>query len=423
MTSATNSRAVALRLLSRWEAGNDFADESLHDELRRSTLSPADRGLLVELFYGVIRWRSLLDWVIAERCKEKAPQGELANLVRLGVYQILLLDRVPDHAAVNETVNLATGPKRSFANAVLRRVAREKSQIQLAWKKLEQTDPATAFSHPKFLVERWRKQFGADRAIALLKWNNDPPAVYARVNELRTTSDELRAALRNEGVTVRECPAHPLSFEIESPVPFEKLAAFQAGHFYIQDPSTLLAVDMLDPQPGETVLDACAAPGGKTTYIGQKMRNQGNVIASDTSESRLKLVEENGNRLGVSIVRTQPSALSPQHLFFDRILIDAPCSNTGVLRRRADLRWRIQASEIARLSKLQLSILTQSAPLLKPGGRLVYSTCSLEPEENENTVQGFLAAHPDFHLMESRQLIPPDSHTDGAFVAVLTRSN
>lgn len=422
MTSSNNSRAVALRLLSRWETGNDFADESLHSELRRSTLSPADRGLLVELFYGVIRWRALLDWVIAERCKEKAPQGELANLLRLGVYQILLLDRVPDHAAVNETVGLATGTKRSFTNAVLRRVAREKSQIQLAWKQLEQTDSATAFSHPKFLVERWQKKFGTDRANALLKWNNDPPAVYARVNELRTTPDELKAALLNEGVTVRDCPAHPLSLEIESPVPFEKLVTFQSGHFYIQDPSTLLAVDMLDPQPGETVLDACAAPGGKTTYIAQKMRNQGNVIAADTSEIRLKLVEENCKRLGVSIVRTQHSALSTQHLAFDRILIDAPCSNTGVLRRRADLRWRIQASEIVRLSKLQLSILTQSAPLLKSGGRLVYSTCSLEPEENEKTVEAFLGAHPEFRLIESRQLIPPNSQTDGVFVAILARS-
>jgi 16S rRNA (cytosine967-C5)-methyltransferase len=415
VTSANNSRALALRLLFRWEAGKDFADELLHSELRRSTLPPSDRKLLVELFYGVIRWRVSLDWVIAERCKEEAPQGELANLLRLGVYQILLLDRVPDHAAVNETVGLATGSKRGFANAVLRRVAREKSQIQLAWEQLEKEDPATAFSHPKFLVERWQKQFGLEATIALLKWNNEPPAVYARVNELRTTPEELRASLRNEGVIVRDCPAHPLSLEIESPVSFEKLATFQSGHFYIQDPSTLLAVDLLDPQPGETVLDACAAPGGKTTYIAQKMKNQGAVVAMDSSATRLKLVTENSQRLGVSIVHTQHSALSTQHLPFDRILIDAPCSNTGVLRRRADLRWRIQGSEIRRLAQMQRKIVDQVAPMLKRGGRLVYSTCSLESEENEQMIQSFLAAHDEFAPGEQSLFFPPESNTDGGF--------
>jgi len=420
VTSDANPRALALQLLQSMDRGHALADTILHGALARSRLSPADRKLLVELFYGVVRWRALLDWVIAARCKAKPPQGEPLNLLRLGVYQVLLLDRIPDHAAVNETVRLASAAKRSFLNALLRRVAREKTQIQLDWEGLERTDPATAFSHPPFLVERWRKRFGVERTVSLLEWNNEPPPIYARVNELKTTPDALRSELRRQGVVVRDSPAHPLCLEIEPPGPLERLDAFPAGHFYVQDPSTLLAVDLLDPQPGETVLDACAAPGGKATYIAQKMRNQGRIVAADSSPTRLKIVSENCNRLGatiVSILHPPSSILGP----FDRILVDAPCSNTGVLRRRVDLRWRIREKEIARLGGMQRSILDDVALLLKPGGRLLYSTCSLEPEENEQVVESFLASHPEFRQIEQRALFPPESKTDGTFVVVLDR--
>jgi 16S rRNA (cytosine967-C5)-methyltransferase len=418
--SAADPRAAALALLRRWEQGRAWADEMLHAELAHTKLSAADKKLLVELFYGVIRWRALLDWVIASRCREKTSTGDIAHLLRLGVYQILLLDRVPDHAAVHETVKLAPTTKRGFPNALLRRVTREKAQIQLSWEQLERDDPATAFSHPPFLVERWRKQFGAERTVALLEWNNQPPPIFARVNTLRATIEQLREELRREDVVVRDSAVHPLCLEIEPPGSIERLGSFQAGHFYVQDPSTLLAVDLLDPQPGEIILDACAAPGGKTTYIAQKMQNRGQVIAADASSRRLKLVTENAERLGVSIVGTQHSALSTQHSF-DRILVDAPCSNTGVLRRRVDLRWRIKESEIARLAKMQREILDRVAPALKPGGRLVYSTCSLETEENEQVVSAFLERHGDFHLVEKRTMFPAESNMDGAFVAVLAR--
>lgn len=418
MNSPADPRSVALKLLQQWDRGRAFADESLHKELGRSPLSAANRKLLVELFYGVIRWRAFLDWVIAERCQEKSPCGQLANLLRLGVYQILLLDRIPDHAAVNETVKLAQGSRRRFANAVLRRVVREKTQIQLAWETLERDDPATAFSHPRFLVDRWRSRFGIEKTIELLEWNNQPPPTYARVNELKTTREKLRDELRIDKVVVRECAAHPLCLEIELPGSIEQLGSFQAGHFYVQDPSTLWAVDLLDPHAGESILDACAAPGGKTTYLAQKMRNEGTVVASDASAQRLTQVSDNCARLGVSIV----SILHPRSSLvgpFDGILVDAPCSNTGVMRRRVDLRWRIKQDEITRLTKRQLGILDQVAPLLKTGGRLVYSTCSLEPEENEKVVEKFLGGHPGFRLSQTRFSFPPASNTDGAFVAVL----
>jgi 16S rRNA (cytosine967-C5)-methyltransferase len=199
-----------------------------------------------------------------------------------------------------------------------------------------------------------------------------------------------------------------------------RLESFQLGWFYIQDPSTLLAVRELDPQPGETILDLCAAPGGKTTFIAQLMNNEGRIVAHDNSPDRLKLIGENCTRLGVTCVEAT-SVLDPRPSTFNRILMDAPCSNTGVLRRRVDLRWRIQPQEIERLRATQLELLSQAAKCLKPGGVLVYSTCSLETEENRDVVKQFLAAQAGFRLERERELIPFAEGVDGAFIARLVR--
>jgi len=210
-----------------------------------------------------------------------------------------------------------------------------------------------------------------------------------------------------------------LVFELKAHSPLATLESFRQGWFYIQDPSTLLAVDTLGPQPGETILDLCAAPGGKTTFVAQLMNNQGRIVAMDHSEERLKLLEENCARLGVTCVEAvSPSTLDSQSSpDFDRILIDAPCSNTGVMRRRVDLRWRIRPAEFARLCKIQRALLRQAAPQLKPGGVLVYSTCSLEPEENGKIVKQFLAEHADFKLDLEQELLPFADEVDGAYVA------
>jgi 16S rRNA (cytosine967-C5)-methyltransferase len=211
-----------------------------------------------------------------------------------------------------------------------------------------------------------------------------------------------------------------LVFELKSHPPLSTLVSFQQGFFYIQDPSTLLAVRELDPQPGESILDLCAAPGGKLTYIAQRMRNEGRLVAHDTSPERLNLIEENCVRLGVTIAQgVLPSTLDPRPSTFDRILVDAPCSNTGVMRRRVDLRWRIRPEEIERLRATQLGLLQQAAAHLKPDGTLVYSTCSLEPEENESVVREFLSGEPAFRLEGQRELVPFADGMDGAYVAKL----
>ena len=443
-------REIAAQVLGRRKAGGEFVEDLLDRALANARLSPADRGLCQEIVYGVVRWQATLDWLIARKTGGREQKPALQNLLRLGLYQIFWLDRIPDHAAVHETVELAKrngfGPQAGFVNAILRGFLREHDETKALLAELKISNPAIGWSHPEWLVGRWQKRFGEERTRQLLEWNNTPPKTFARVNILKTDAGKLIEKWREENVeydflrrdflggAVSLLTAdsaygvtHPtdfenLVFELKSHPPLNSLTSFRDGWFYIQDPSTLLAVRQLDPQPGETILDLCAAPGGKTTFIAQLMRNEGRIIACDISEERLKLVQENCQRLGVTCVETiQNSTLNTQNLKFDRILVDAPCSNTGVMRRRVDLRWRISPEEISRLRQTQLDLLKLAATKLKPGGVLVYSTCSLEPEENSEVVKEFLREHGDFKLESERELLPFADNVDGAFVARLQR--
>jgi 16S rRNA (cytosine967-C5)-methyltransferase len=277
-------------------------------------------------------------------------------------------------------------------------------------------------------VEKWRKQFGDDNTRQLLEWNNRPPNTFARLNTLKTDAAKLADRWREENVTCdfvsRDWLGENVSFELISHPPLASLGSFRDGWFYLQDPSTLLAPALLDAQPGENILDLCAAPGGKATFIAQQMNNTGKLIAHDLGPDRLRLIRENCQRLGVTNADIVMPTTGIQQMLtsFDRILVDAPCSNTGVMRRRVDLRWRIQSAEIERLRATQLDLLNQAATKLKSGGVMVYSTCSLEPEENSEVVQQFLAANPSFKLETERQLLPFVDDVDGAYVARLKRS-
>jgi len=400
----------------------DYVEKLLERELARHPLSPLDRALCQELVYGMVRWQSALDWLVARKTGGRAQSASLRALLHLGLYQLFWLQRIPDHAAVHETVELAKrlgfGPRAGFLNAVLRGYIRQRGPTEKLLEDLKQNDPAAGYSHAKWLVERWQARWGISRTAQLLDWNNQPPPIYARLNELKTGAARLAARWEQEGLEFEErvwdWTGPRLVFELRRHPPLATLGSFQDGWFYVQDPSTLLAVRQLDPQPGETILDLCAAPGGKTTHIAQRMGNRGRIAARDNQPERLKLLEENCRRLGATCVEL---AAAPG--LFDRILIDAPCSNTGVLRRRIDARWRLQPEEIKRLSKAQLALLSQAATELKPGGTLVYSTCSLESEENEEVVRRFLEEQPAFELENERQLLPFVEAVDGAYVATL----
>jgi 16S rRNA (cytosine967-C5)-methyltransferase len=446
IVSRQKPREIAAQILQRREAGQDFVENLLENALARSQLSPADRGLCQEIVYGVVRWQAPLDWLIARKTTGRTQKAMLQNLLRLGLYQIFWLDRIPNHAAVNETVELARhtgfGAQSGFVNAILRNYLREFDATRQLLADLKKTQPHLGYSHPEWLVARWQQRWGVEKAAQLMEWNNTPPKTFARVNTLKTDAEKLLPQWRDENVEYdfvrRGWLEENLVFELKSHPPLMQLPSFQHGLFYVQDPGTLPAVRELNPQPGETVLDLCAAPGGKTTYIAQLMQNEGRIVAQDVSSERLKLVEENCNRLGVACVEisrsrreeTQTSkseiemrllTSSPTNKDFDKILVDAPCSNTGVMRRRVDLRWRIRPDEIVRLQKAQLDLLLQSAPLLKSGGILVYSTCSLEPEENGAVVREFLSRDKNFELECEHELLPFADAVDGAFVAKISK--
>ena len=408
-------------------AGGDFVEDRLEAALAQASLSSVDRHLCQELSYGIIRWQATLDWLIARKTAAREQKPMLRNLLRMGLYQIFWLDRIPGHAAVNETVELARQSgfpsQAGFINAVLRNYLREFDATKLLLAGLKKEQPHLGYSHPEWLVARWHTRWGADQTARLMEWNNTAPNAFARVNTLKADPGKLLAQWREEDVEYdfvrQDWIDENLVFELKSHPPLGRLPSFQQGLFYVQDPSTLLAARELGPQPGEHVLDLCAAPGGKLTYIAQLMGNEGRLLAHDTAAERLKLIEQNCARLGVTCVQTAlPSNLNLQPAtLFDRILIDAPCSNTGVMRRRIDLRWRIRLEEIGRLQATQRGLLRQAAALLRPGGVLVYSTCSLEPEENSQVVDEFLSEHAAFKLERTRELLPFVEGVDGTYVA------
>jgi 16S rRNA (cytosine967-C5)-methyltransferase len=422
-------RQIAAQILGHRKTRGEFVEDLLEMVLARAQLSPADRRLCQEIVYGVVRWQAALDWLIARKTNGREQKSALQNLLRLGLYQIFWLDRIPDHAAVHETVELARaggfGAQAGFVNAVLRGYLREADQTKKLLADLKIFQPALGWSHPEWLVARWQKHFGGEHARQLLEWNNTPPKIFARVNTLKTDAGKLVGQWREENVAYdfvrRERLEENLVFELKSHPPLTSLASFRNGWFYIQDPGTLLAGCKLGAQPGETILDLCAAPGGKTTFIAQLMQNHGRIVACDVSEERLKLIRENCARLGAACVETiLPSTLNSQpSTGFDRVLIDVPCSNTGVMRRRVDLRWRISPEEILRLQKTQLDLLKLAASKLKPGGVLIYSTCSLEPEENSEVVEQFLRERKNFTWEGKQELLPFADNVDGAFVARL----
>jgi 16S rRNA (cytosine967-C5)-methyltransferase len=411
--SGKNPRLCCLKALERWESGREFADEILHHVLQRSGLNPVNRSFVTETFYGVIRNRSYLDFVI-QLFRPTGLDMPTRQVLRLGVYQLYKM-RIPDHAAVYETVNIA-GPARALVNAILRKSITERDDV---CRRLEEAPPHIRYSHPEFLWEKWAMRHGGDMTEKLCAWNNEPAKIYVRTNRLRVTPGELTESYPE----AKPVFAHPDCFEVDH-LP---LSWITSGVVYVQDPSTLLACDLLDPQPSEIILDACAAPGGKTGYLAQKMQNNGSLVACDYDKQRLTRLEQNLMRLGVAnstivqldwLRNTAPFKLET----FDGILVDAPCTNTGVIRRRTDVRWRLTPHDFSRMHQLQSRIIRATIPFLKSGGRIVYSTCSIEQEENETVVNQLDEQVPELRFVESRSCIPVHDHFDGAFAALFVKA-
>ena len=412
-----SARETALAALRLWRTEKRFADSIFSGLVAKTDLTPSDSAFALELFYGVLRNLTLLDfWIGCLRASRI--ENNVRDVLRLGLYQIFLL-KTPQHAAVHETVATAAQKQRPIVNAVLRAATRQRTEL------LAQADAQPLFvrtSHPQFLVERWQQHFGTNYTEELCKWNNRPAPIYGRINRIKT---DLKTFLQLYPDS-RPLPGNPDFVEFNT-LP---TAALDFGLCYIQDPSTAIACQLLDPKPGEKILDACAAPGGKTAYLAQLMQNRGVVIGGDRDRERLQILKDNVGRLGATIVRAVGHDWTRDHppeeilsiAPFDRVLLDAPCTNTGVMRRRIDVRWRLRPEDFGRMSNQQLVIAHAVLRLLKPGGIMVYSTCSLEREENEQVIRRLVAALPALSLETEKDSLPFRDGFDGAFAAKLTNS-
>jgi 16S rRNA (cytosine967-C5)-methyltransferase len=396
-------------------------------------LSRDDRRLTHELAAGVLRQRSALD----HRLGPLVPRGwsqvdaVLQDILRLGAYQLTRLERVPDHAAVDTSVTLARqlrGARAAgFVNAVLRRLIQTAPQEAGSDSRVTST-LAAAHSHPDWLVERWVRQFGSEQTEALLRWNNTPPHLVAQ--PARANLEDLEHGWHAAGIEVQRA-SHGAGLLPDRTRPSE-LPGYREGHFIIQDPAQALLARFVDPPPGSTVYDACAAPGGKTIALGRTNP----VVAGEINRSRAWRLAGNLARAGSGREHVVVAdARHPPLRGVEIVLLDAPCTATGTFARHPDARWRVSAAALRRIAGLQTQLLDSTAQLVPPGGWLVYSTCSLEPEENEQQVKGFLQRHPDFHrepgpVVEASQLSPegdlkilPQIHgMDGAYAARLRRS-
>lgn len=403
-------RETALTILCRAENGI-FVDQLLAQAQER--MDARDSGFLLELVYGVLRNRSRLDWVLNCFSAKRIDTTDAwtRNILRLGAYQMLFLDRVPVSAAVNTAVELAKehGNKHGYVNGLLRGLDRKRGTIKYP----DSGDPVPRLSmlhsHPAWLVRRWVSRFGAEAAEALLQANNRPALLTIRTNILKTTRSALKAALETEGVQVSETTCSPVGLDIiSSPGWLRTLQAYRDGLFMVQDQAAQLISLLLTPQPGETILDACAAPGGKATHLSELMQDQGTVVALELDASRIAKIRENSRRLGTTIIAPLQGDASHYHEgVFDRVLIDAPCSGLGVLRRHPDGRWNKAEQTVGDHTALQRRILENCASLLKPGGTLVYATCTTEPEENDEVITWFLSGPgSSFRIDDPRPFLP-----------------
>jgi 16S rRNA (cytosine967-C5)-methyltransferase len=416
-------RAISLEVLNRVEIADRHPDDLLNDSFKRYRhLTPLDRAFLTELTYGVLRWRGRLDWIIRHFSKvpfEKI-EVEILNILRLGLYQIFFLTRTPASAAVNESVALAKKIRErrggGFVNAILRSALREKEKIP--YPDLDK-DPALHISvvqsHPLWLVQRWVKEWGPEATLKVCMANNQIPALTLRTNTLKIRRTELMEKLEKKGFNPALTSFSDEGILLKDGPPISELPFLEEGLFAIQDEASQLVISLLSPKAGERNLDACAAPGGKTTHMAQRMKNKGEIYALDLNEKKLNRIKESCLRLGVKTVKVLKGDAStslpiPRGLAFDQVLADVPCSGFGTLRRNPDLKWRRDEEDIRRLSELQFSIVRNLSGYLKEGGILVYSTCTVFHEENEDVVEKFLREHPEFQLDRIAEMLPEKYH-------------
>ncbi|MFM1650631.1 16S rRNA (cytosine(967)-C(5))-methyltransferase RsmB [Brevibacillus sp. B_LB10_24] len=449
-TRQPGAREIALDVLTKVDELGSYSNLQVKSALEKGSLSAPDAALVTELVYGTTLRRNTLDAVIARfvRGGMKKLQPWVANLLRMSLYQIRFLDRIPDRAAVHEAVEIAKSRGHrgiaSLVNGVLRNVLRQPDVWAEPAEGTTAAKIAFSLSHPEWLIERWLRQYGEEVTRQICEANNLPPRTTIRVNRLKISRDELLRQLAEEFPAAEKSPLTPDGIILGQGNP-AATRWFREGLYTIQDESSMLVAPALAAGPGMRVLDACAAPGGKTTHIAERMENQGELVACDVHPHKRQLIEQTAERLGISIVRTRISdaaELPSQGLGqFERILLDAPCTGFGVIRRKPDVKWNKRPEDVEAISRVQYRLLAEVSKLLAPGGLMVYSTCTIEPEENQQIVERFVAEHPEFSLDASLandlpdvvgqmtdasrgyvQLLPHQFHSDGFFISRLKRN-
>ncbi|WP_080806037.1 16S rRNA (cytosine(967)-C(5))-methyltransferase [Halomicronema hongdechloris] len=444
-SSPLDARQLAFQSLRAIYSGA-YADVALHRALTTKGLAELDRHLVTELVYGCVRRQRTLDALIDQLGRKPAQQQppELRIILHLGFYQLRYLDHIPASAAVNTSVNLAkqNGYSRlsGVVNGILRGYARQQPHDPLQLP----TDPIQAcavdYSFPDWMMRLWWQQLGSDEARQLCDWLNQPPHIDLRINPLKTSLEAVEVAFQTAGIETVRLPGLPQALRLrhhQGSIP--KLPGYDQGWWMVQDSSGQLVGQLLAPQAGQVVIDACAAPGGKATHLAELMQDQGQIWACDRTGSRLRKIQQNARRLGLTAIKTYTGDSRHQPKFHgqaDRVLVDAPCSGLGTLHRHADARWRQTPETIQDLSQLQQDLLTEAARWLQPTGRLVYATCTLHPAENEAIVEQFLQTHPDWQIEPPSWEIaavaavapqgwvkvwPHRHHMDGFFMVALER--
>jgi 16S rRNA (cytosine967-C5)-methyltransferase len=444
-------RRLACEILLKVDTKKSYADILLDHALKAESLTERDRSLLTELVYGTLRWRGKIDAQLSHHLRRPLAQtdGGLRNLLRLTCYQLVFLDRIPDYAAVNEAVALAKtrgGAKAAgFVNGVLRSFLRQANRnIAPNSEDLSLEARAIEYSHPQWLVQRWSEEFGVESAQKLMRANNERSPLVLRVNSLQCVREKLLQRFAAAGIDATAGNRSPQAIAVQSAGAVGNLPGYSAGLFQVQGEASQLVAFLLSPLPGERILDACAAPGGKSTHVAELMNDQGELVAIDKSAPGIERIRQNVNRLRLKSLRLVcadaseklPSLTAGS---FDRILVDAPCSGLGTLRSHPEIKWQRNESDIQRLRRLQAKILQRVATYLKPGGVLVYATCTLSRAENERNIELFLAEHPEFELQEAArylpiqarqmvrdkffQALPQRDHTDGFFAARMRKAS
>lgn len=421
-TAASPARQLAFDVLREIYQGG-YADVALHRLLAARSLSPVDRQFATELVYGTVRRQRTLDALISQLGKKTARQQPLPLkiVLQLGLYQLRYLDQVPPSAAVNTSVALIKAVFSSKLAGVVNGILRQYLRQQQG-----NTDPlvlppdrvqalALRHSFPDWIVALWHQQLGEEQTDALCDWFNRPPTIDLRINPLKTAMGDLVQAFSAAGVKTQQHPHLPQLLRLAEHVgAIQQLPGYDDGLWTVQDASAQLVGHLVAPQPGNTVIDACAAPGGKTTHLAELMNDQGKIWACDRTASRLNKVKQNMTRLGLSNIHpltADSTALTRFTSQGDRVLVDAPCSGLGTLHRHADARWRQSPERIAELTELQAKLLAQAATWVKPDGLLIYATCTLHPAENEDLIVRFLKAHPEWSVL------PPAANTPAAAYA------